>query len=152
MLKNISWTEYTMTVSTIFFIYYLYIGIKYYSDEIKDFFSGKQKQNFMPAFDAKSMEQARDEHDSLENHSDNQFDKTEQLIERLKSVIADGTKRQLILQEFKQYLRMVLKEYPSVRYSPLRSSINGLIISECKKYGAAILNEDEVELLWKEGL
>jgi len=47
---------------------------------------------------------------------------------------------------------MVLKEYPSVRYSPLRSSINELIVSECQKYGAVTLNEDEVELLWKEAV
>jgi hypothetical protein len=155
MLKNISWTDYIVTVSAIFFIYYLYISIRYYSDEIKNFLSGKQKLrpslNTDRAYDS-NIEQPRDYPVSFENDSDESNTGTEQLTERLKSVIADAMDRQLIPQEFKQYLSMVLKEYPSIRYSADRSCINELIVSECKKYGTAILSEDEVELLWKEGM
>jgi hypothetical protein len=158
MLKNISWTDYIITVSAIFFVYYLFISIRYYSGEIKDFFSGKQKQKFTPVLEASDkqynldVDETEDQLASFHNTFDDQLIQTKQLADRLKSVIADATSKRLIPQEFKQYLSMVLKEYPSIRYSPLQTSVNALIISECKKHGAAMLKEDEVELLWKEGL
>jgi len=65
--------------------------------------------------------------------TDDEFTEVEHLIERLKAVVADASRRKLIPQEFKQYLSMVLKEYPAVRYSPIRSSVNELIVSECQK-------------------
>src|SRR5690242_6046631 len=113
MLKSISWTDYIITVSAIFFIYYVYIGVRFYSDEIKDFLLRKQKQNLMPALNtdrqnSAAIEQVWDEHGSFENNSDDRNTETEQLTERLKSVIAEAGNRQLILQEFKQYLSMVL--------------------------------------------
>lgn len=157
MLKNISWTDYSLTVSAIFFIYYLFITTRYYSDEIKNFLSRKQKQNLRSSFSIdraynSSIDEKRDYAVSFENNSDEANTETEQLTERMKSVIADAMSRQLIPQEFKQYLSMVLKEYPAIRYSADRACINELIVSECEKYGAAILSEDEVELLWKEGM
>ncbi|MGN6542166.1 MAG: hypothetical protein ACTHKY_15265 [Ginsengibacter sp.] len=158
MLKNISWTDYIITVSAIFFVYYLLISIRYYSGEIKDFFSGKQKQKFTPVLTASDkqynldVDETEEQLASFHNTSDDQLIQTKQLADRLKSVMADAMSKRLIPQEFKQYVSMVLKEYPSIRYSPFQSSINALIISECKKYGSAILSEDEVELLWKEAM
>jgi hypothetical protein len=158
MLKNISWTDYIITVSAIFFVYYLLISIRYYSGEIKDFFSGKQKQKFTPVLTASDkqynldVDETEEQLASFHNTSDDQLIQTKQLADRLKSVMADAMSKRLIPQEFKQYVSMVLKEYPSIRYSPFQSSINALIISECKKYGSAILSEDEVELMWKEGM
>src|SRR5690606_9142261 len=93
-------------------------------------------------------EESHEEANGFEKTTDDDFTEVENLIERLKSVIADASRRKLIPQEFKQYLRLVVKEYPTVRYSPLRSSINELIISECQKYGVVTLNDEEAELLW----
>lgn len=156
MLKNISWSDYIIAVAILLAIYYLFIGMRYFSGEIKDLLSGKQKFKFRAALPndhaaySPDDEQSLQETDGFEKITDDEFTEVEHLIERLKAVIADASRRKLIPEEFKQYLNMVLKEYPSVRYSPLRSSINELIVSECQKYGAVTLNEDEVELLWKD--
>lgn len=156
MLKNISWSDYIIAVAILLVIYYLFVGMKYFSGEIKDLLSGKRKfraavPNDHAAYNLDN-EQSLQETSGFEKTTDDEFSEVEHLIERLKAVIADASRRKLIPQEFKQYLSMVLKEYPSVRYSPLRSSINELIVSECQKYGAVTLNEDEVELLWKEAV
>ena len=74
----------------------------------------------------------------------------DQLIERLKEVVADACSKKLIPREFIEYLQAVLLEYPSIKNSPYRSSINELISSECEKYGTVALSEEEVEQLWKE--
>lgn len=157
MFTNISWTGYLTVVAILLAIYYLYVGVRYFSDDLKDLFTGKQKLKLKPSLPDKgeaaellTLGKSRLASSSFEETTDDEFTKVEHLIERLKEVIADASRRKLIPQEFKQYLRLVLKEYPSVRYSPLRSSINELIISECEKLGAATLSELDVELLWQD--
>ncbi len=158
MLKNISWSDYIIAVAILLAIYYLFVGMRYFSGEIKDILSGKRKLKFRAALPDNNgaydpdAEQRQQETGSFEKTTDDEFTEVEHLIERLKTVIADASRRKLIPQEFKQYLSMVIKEYPTVRYSPLRSSINELIISECEKHGAVTLKEEEVELLWKEAV
>jgi hypothetical protein len=88
----------------------------------------------------------------FEESMDKDFTEVEHLIERLKTLIADASRRKMIPQEFKQYLSLVLKEYPSVRNSSLRASVNELIVSECEKYGTVTLAEDEVDLVWKDSM
>lgn len=157
MLKNISWSDYIIAVAILLAIYYLLVGMRYFSSEIKDLLSGKTKLKFRAAIpnnhaaDHPDEEQGHQE-TGFEKTTDDEFTEIEHLIERLKAVIEDASRRKLIPQEFKQYLSMVLREYPSVKYSPLRSSVSELIVSECQKYGAVILSEDEVELLWKEAV
>ena len=87
---------------------------------------------------------------AFETTTDDDFAEVEHLIERLKSVIADASDKKLIPQELKQYLNLLLQEYPNIKNSPFRTSINELVASECEKYGAVSLSEDEVELLWKD--
>ncbi|MGN6214480.1 hypothetical protein [Parafilimonas sp.] len=156
MLKNISWTDYLIVVAIALAIYYLFVGVRYFSTEIKELLSGKRKLRFRAALSDPNgqyepvEEQSQQHSGSFEKTTDDDFAEVEHLIERLKTVIADASRRELIPQEFKQYLGMVLKEYPAVKYSPLRSSINELITSECEKYGTVTLKDEEVDLLWKE--
>jgi hypothetical protein len=157
MLTTISWTDYLITVAIVLVIYYLFVGARYYSDDLKDLFAGKRKLKFKAAIPKERREEVFSisetspiKSSSFEETMGDELAEVEHLIERLKAVIEDASGMKLIQQEFKQYLGMVLKEYPSVRYSPLRSSVNELIISECEKYGTITLSESEVDVLWKE--
>jgi hypothetical protein len=159
MLKNISWTDYITAILIASFFYYLFVGLRHYSVEIRDLLSGKRNLKFNSFLSRRDnqynedIEQSQQEEMAgFENTPDYEFDEMEHLIERIKSVIADASRRKLIPMEFKQYLSMVLREYPSVRYSPIRPSVNELILSECHKYGTVTLNEDELDLLWKEAM
>ena len=160
MFTNISWTDYFITVAILLAIYYLFVGIRFYAVDIKDLLSGKRKLNLKTAlpFNSKGEYPSSTEGNihpseaSFEETTDKEFTEVEHLIERLKALIADASRRKMIPQEFKQYLSLVLKEYPSVKNSSLRASVNELIISECEKYGTATLTEDEVDLVWKDSM
>jgi hypothetical protein len=159
MFTNISWTDYFITVTILLAIYYLFVGIRYYSQDIKDLLSGKRKLNLNTALPYNSKGEYPStiggnihSEASFEETTDEEFIKVEHLIERLKALIADASRRKMIPQEFKQYLSLVLKEYPSVKNSSLRASVNELIVSECEKYGAVTLTEDEVDLVWKDSM
>ncbi len=158
MFTNISWTDYFVAVVLLLAIYYLFVGVRYYSADLKDLISGKQRPNFRVALPRdlsdesilSTEENYPNESPAFETTADDDFAEVEHLIERVKGVIADASGKKLIPQEFKQYLHLVLREYPNIKNSPLRSSINELIASECEKYGAVTLSEEEVELLWKD--
>lgn len=160
MFTNISWTDYFIAVAILLTIYYLYVGVRYFIADLKDLFSGKRKLNFtVPLPDDPGGENILSpgesnpgEITSFEQTSEDEFAEVEHLIDRLNGVIADASHKKSIPQEFKQYLHLVLKEYPNVKKSPLRSSVNELIVSECEKHGAVTLSEDEVDLLWKEAM
>lgn len=154
MFNNISWNEYIMTVALLLAIYYLFVGLRYYPAEIKGFLFTKQKPEYglprahAPEVYDPGVEADAQDTDDFEDGPSDEFAEVEHLIERLKDVISDASGRKMILEEFKHYLSMVLKEHPSVKYSPLRPSINELIITECQKAGVVTLDNDEVELLW----
>lgn len=157
MLKNISWNDYIITVAILLIIYYLFTGVRYFSGDLKDMFSGKRKLKFKTARqhagkedDAVIEEEYKQDNAGFENTTDSGFAEVEGLIERLKTVIADAARKKLIADEFRQYISMMLKEYPSIKHSPFRPSINELILSECEKYGVVTLREDEVDLLWQD--
>lgn len=157
MFTNISWTDYFMAVAILLAIYYLVVGMLYFSTELKDLFSGKRKLSFRAALSnvprGNATLSAEKNHyrdiSVFEETIDDEFDQVEQLIKRLKEVIKDASTRKLIPEEFKQYVQLIFKEYPSLKSSSLRTSINELVVSECQKYGTVTLTEEEVDLLWK---
>ena len=158
MFTNISWTDYFITVTILLAIYYLFVGIRYYAGDIKDLVSGKRKLNLKAVLPYNSKgeypstigENIHASETSFEETTDKEFTEVEHLIERLKALIADASHRKMIPQEFKQYLSLVLKEYPTVKNSSLRASVNELIVSECEIYGTVTLTEDEMDLVWKD--
>jgi hypothetical protein len=160
MFTNISWSDYIIAVAILLTIYYFFVGLRYYSADLKDLLSGKRKLKFRAAMPLDTGEEetyfAEENHQNeaaaFETTTDDDFAEVEHLIERLKNLIADASQKKLIPQEFKQYLHLVLEEYPSVKNSPLRSSVNELIVSECEKHGAVTLSEEEVDMLWQDAM
>ena len=156
MLTNISWTDYIVAVAILLAVYYFFVGIRYFFDDLKALFSGKSNLRFMVGISYDTVRESiqpseknyNGESPDFETTTDDDFAEVEHLIECLKSVIADASGKKLIPQKLKQYLSLVLQEYPNIKNSPFRTSINELIASECEKYGAVILSEDEVEYLW----
>ena len=159
MLTNISWTDYIIAVAILLTTYYFFVGMRYFSADLKDLVTGKRELKFRAVIpvDTDEIESIQTseknyngESPAFETTTDDDFAEVEHLIERLKSVIADASGKKLIPQELKQYLHLVLQEYPNIKNSPFRASINELVASECEKYSAVILSEDEVEQLWND--
>mgnify|MGYP000868614696 CR=1 FL=1 len=162
MFTGISWTDYVAAVVILLVVYYAYVGVRYFSGDLRALLTGKKKLHF------RRVPQGDDEEEdtsyitettstpispsTFEESSDSDFEEVEHLIGRLKEVIADASGRELIPQEFSHYLRITLKEYPNIKNSPLRPSVNELIVSECEKYGTVTLSVEEVDRLWNGSL
>lgn len=158
MLTKISWANYLTIISLLMTGYYLFVVFRYYSTDMKDLFSGKRKLKFRGNTSPNSrnkdllpsVKNHKNESSALETNIVDDLVEVDQLIERLKEVVADASSKKLIPREFMEYLHAVLLEYPNIKNSPYRSSINELIMSECEKYGTVTLSEEEVEQLWKD--
>lgn len=141
MFTGISWATYGIIVSVALIAYYLFIGFKYY-------FAGAE---VIPTRKSRIQNQAPGEISEepiaipATDHDDRLM---RELAGKLASVIDVASANNHSAQELKQSLRPVLNEYSSVKNSPVRSSINQMIVAECNKNASITLREDEVEQLW----
>ncbi|WP_231557121.1 hypothetical protein [Flavobacterium sp. AED] len=141
--------------------WYLFVGLRFYFDDIKEIVTGKRKLQFRTLGNTNYQEPQSElnyldfeittsESESEPSGSDTIFQEVDALVKRLKKVITDATQRKLVKQEFENHMRLALTAYPLLRDSPYRSSVDELIVSECQKQGSILLSQQEVEALWDE--
>ena len=159
MFTNISWGNYIVVVILLLASWYLFVGFRFYFDDLKEIISGKRKLQFRgfensnyqdPQSELKYQEspEAISDQNSL-GEFDTTFQDVDALVGRLKSFIADAAKKKLVKKEFTYYLQLLLREFPSVKNSPFNSSVSELIVSECDKLESITLTQKEAEALWE---
>lgn len=158
MLTGISWNNYIFVVVSLSIVWYLFVGLRYYFEDIKDLVSGKRKLRFrglggksIPKSDSDFDYQKSDEilNTPVEFETvDPVFNEVEDLTARFKNAITNAAQKKLVKSEFEDHLRFILKEHPLLANSPLRPSINEFIVSECEKQESVLLTHQEVDALW----
>ena len=158
MLRGISWNNYIVVVVLLSIAWYLFVGLRYYFDDLKDLVTGKRKLQFrnlvgktISKLDADFDYQKSDKilNTDVEFETvDPIFNEVEELTAKLKNAITDATQKNLLKHEFEDRLRFLLKENQFLGNSSFRSSINEFIVSECEKQESVLLTHQEVEDLW----
>lgn len=158
MLTGISWNNYIVVVVSLSIVWYLFVGLRYYFEDIKDLVTGKRKLQFrglveksVPIRDYDLDYQKSDKilNAPVEFETiDPAFTEVGELVTKLKNAITDATQKKLIKSEFADHLRFILKEHPLLGNSPFRPSLNELIISEYEKQASVLLTHQEVDALW----
>lgn len=149
MFTNISWSNYIIAVSVLLVIWYLILVFKFYYPELKQILSGEKKIK-IPSFGNRSKRNLSKPISSSFSESFDTLEDAEELSNRLLQVIEESTERNLSLKEFQNYLRLVFEEYPYVKISSLRESINNFIVSECEQHPQLLLTYEQVDSLWEE--
>lgn len=157
MLVGITWGEYFTAMGILTVIYYAYIGIRYFPLEFKRLLSGRPiEDDLSPSFDQQPYVAVLDEEAEMDDEEsdiddvDDEFADVEELIGSLTVAIAKASKKKMIVAEFKQSIRGLLRSQPNLKASPFRSSLNELIVSECGKHGVFTPNEQEIDVLWED--
>jgi hypothetical protein len=155
MFTNISWSSYITAVSLLLLVYYLFLGFKFYYSELQQIMSGKQK---IKSLNFRNKENLRFNSSGSRNlkeafsSSFDTLDDAEELSERLLKAVSESANRNLSKEEFQNYLRLLLSEYPFVKISVLRESINRLIVSESEKHPNLLLTYAITDSLWDEAV
>lgn len=158
MLTGISWNNYIVVVVLLSIVWYLFVGLRYYFEDIKELVTGKRKLQFRSLV-GKSIPKSNYDLDYQKSDEilntpvefetvDPVFNEVEDLTARLKNAISDATQKKLIKKDFEDHLRFILKEHPLLGNSPFRPSLNELIISEYEKQESVLLTHQEVDALW----
>lgn len=167
MLYIISWTTYFSIVLLLLMVYYIFVGVKFYSQEIKDLFRGRNKLAFrfrssaVPVLDnEESNTHVQPEQPELfvfnkkdvpaVEEEDDSAQQVKELTRNLKQAIAEAVEKNYIKEEFILSLKILLKKYSFPDGSPLLVAIDNLIASECEKYGYIQLSAEERVILWNE--
>jgi len=154
MFTNVSWGSYLAAVVILLLIWYLVLMLKFYSKDLRELFSGDKKFKF-PALKKTSNNELEDRRgqNSLSSAFSESFDTledAEELSTRILQVVEESSQMNLSKEQFQNYLKMVLEEYPYVKISSLRENINNLIVSESEKHPQFYLTFAEADTLWEE--
>lgn len=144
MLGAISWGTYITVVIVLLGLWYGYLIFRFYSGKMKDFFRGTSNGDFFK----KSAGNPNDPFAEFEAPFDTLED-AEELYRKIVKIFAESDNSAISRQEFLNYLRFVLEEYPFVKQSALRSKINSLIVLESQKYPVLLLKSEEADGLWE---
>ncbi len=153
------WTTYAAVLSPLTLGYYIFIGYKFYRQDLRSAFSGKQNRPVKkPARTAPSisvMPEELDEQQEVEQEAtevplpdEETFQNVMALTAYLRDAVEEAHEKQYSKTDLAVLLQMLLKDYSYLKDTPFRVSVNNQIEAECAKYGSMLLSEDEIEELW----
>jgi len=167
MFTGISWSDYTTTTALLLAVYYVFVGVRFYSHELKHLLSGRSRF-FVRSTPVKSHVQDEEEsniqvqaiqpelfpssvkHVPTIEDTEAIYTQVQKLTENLKVTIAAAVDKEYIKDEFLLSLKLLLKSYAYLKGSPAMGAINNLIASECERYGYIQLSAEERVMLWNE--
>ncbi|MES2457855.1 MAG: hypothetical protein V4594_20015 [Bacteroidota bacterium] len=159
LLSNISWAQFLAATMLILAIYYSYLAYHYYPREIRSLFQKKYQPGHNP-FSFKQEQEETDaslpqavatpavQHLPFEETTDDTFDRIEELVERIKPVLAgfdQAEDHSLLLT----VLKPILSDFPELKHSPFSPAIIELIQTEIKHTGSASPSEQEIRAAWE---
>jgi hypothetical protein len=165
MFNSISWTQYLVFVVLLLIVYYIFVGLKFYSFEVQSILKGKASSPVLATEDAtdddiKKVNKAQNVQSELfpsyksfrpqSEDTEDTFQQVEELTTKLKTAIADAASSNTTKQEFFLSLQLILRKYHFLKGSAFPVAINNLIASECEKYNFNHLDAEERVMLWNE--
>ncbi|MXN91730.1 hypothetical protein GR160_10875 [Flavobacterium sp. Sd200] len=157
MFTNVSWASYLLTVALLCLSWYIYVGIKYYHQELMAFFKGKKTfskkrtEDLLTGSSANFFIEEPQEptfEGTVTDLADTLFRDVDYLISRIKQLLTQSIQNNTGQQEITNQLRSYLSDYPAIKKSVFRSQINELIAQECAQGQVFIITEEEADRLW----
>lgn len=148
MFTNITWSQYALTVFISLLVWYTCVVFRFYSSELTDIFSDRRKL----LFTGKIPNAAADK-DTLFSEFKEPFetlDDARELFHKLKNAFAESNQQSRSRDEFKNFIKFILEQYPYIRMSALRGKINDLTVSLCQESPRLHLTYAEVDGLWEQ--
>lgn len=159
MFTNISWSNYSIAMAVLVLVWYSFLGCRYYFQDLKQLFEGKQIIKFPALGNKKSNTSSLTVRESDTSKSSvresfqesfNGIEDAELLSDILINAIRESAERNLSSEAFRNYLKLILNDYPFIKNSSFRPMINEMMVSECEKHPQLILTFAEVDGLWAE--
>jgi len=157
MFTDISWTAYLLTIGTATLLWYFILGFTQYYKGVKNFLDSKRTTSFSTLYGTTESYSQADTipKDALTPKGEfdqpalQDFDTIEELVERVKSCVADAVEKHIPKEGFIELLGKLLRDYPTLKTSKFRPSVSEFIAGESQEQGFDGITVEEIESLWK---
>lgn len=147
MFNTISWQSYWITLAIFSVIYYLLIFFLYYGKDWSQFFVDqpaiREKQSFLSLDEKEFPEFTEPSKESIESV-------VYACIDELNSFFEEAKKRRWKKNELADYLRFIVKKYPSIKKSEYKSSVHSVISAEAEHICNIHFSQEDLDQVWLE--
>jgi len=153
MFTGISWGTYLIGLALFTAAWYAYVLLRYYQSELKSFIGKNKKAQELSAHEAAANFFIEDKAEMTpagtfrEWQDTSQEEEVNQLMRRIKEIIARAAGHPLNKEEFTNYLSLLFKEFSSLKDTSYREAINEFAATTCTSK-ALPLTQEEVDVLW----
>lgn len=150
MFTTTTWSQYALTVLLLLFVWYSYLIFRFYSTKLKAIFTARPKVGFSGRIENKNSLEDNlfwEFKDSLQT-----LQEARELFYKLKNAFLESQRESRGRDEFKNYIKFILEQYPYIKNSALRSRINNLTVCLCENSTGLSLTYAEVDDLWQEAV
>jgi hypothetical protein len=142
MLQSITWNEYLGGLIILLIFYYLFVGARYYREEIKTLLKGKLPKKSGPA----KSKAAETGNESFVDASS--FDELETVVNDLRYAVLEKADIPISKQELLIRLQERLAHYQGLQKQAYRVAINNFIIIHAEEICGVVFNEHELNSAW----
>lgn len=160
MLSHLSWTSYLEIVVSLLIVYYAYILLRYYREELINILPNGRRQHYnsnpLAALSenepllSEVAENPLRSSSNPDNQPDDSLAESDDLIRQLKQCIQVASEKPFSPAPLVTQLKKIVQTGTSLQHSPHRPAINELIVAECERTGTALLTEEEVDQWWRD--
>jgi len=136
MFTSVSWQQYLVFISITAVIYYIYILLRYYRNEVINFIKGI-KNTPVP-----SKEKNNDKTITTQDATLNE------LLGELKIFFQLASKRNYPKEELMMAVKLKLRDYGQFKNTPFEIAVNNFIATESDNQCSIHLSEDDWRVLW----
>jgi hypothetical protein len=146
MFTDISWNSYVITVMVLLAGYYLFIGFRYYRNDLFQLLSGKKISPDEASFKATQKSHKENLQEAFERQD--LFQLSQSASDEIQAFIHQAGSNKLSADEVMKGIRGLLEKYPGLKSSSFCELIENLIISECEMNCSIPLDAEQVKVLW----
>ena len=143
MLSRVSWGEFFGAVVVLLVIYYSFIGIKFYKEELKSLFNGKLTKKNKNAVQEKPTNRFKDA-----AITEAAFEELETVVNDLRRAVLDKAGRQVTKQQLLALLQRRLADYTGLQKPAFRVAVNNYIITNAKEICGVVFSVEELNAAW----
>jgi hypothetical protein len=149
MLNNISWASYLYAISIILLIYYAFVLIVYYRNDLQNRVAGF-KRRFDQASAGVNAPTEKMEADLIAQNTERDLpgNTLHELSLSIQSLIKIGASRNFPREELLLSLQLQLRKYTGEKNTNFKDNVSKFIIAACEDYCSIHLSVEEVSALW----
>lgn len=146
MFTDISWNSYVIAVMVLLAGYYLFIGFRYYRNDLLQLLSGKKISPGAVSFKATQKPHRENLQEAFEKQ--NLFQLSQSASDEIQAFIHQAGSDKLSADEVMKSIRGLLGKYPGLKDSSFCELIENLIITECEMNCSIPLDAEQARALW----